>query len=112
MSSPAYHLRAELARVRPSHSSHGYPAELRSRVGDFIRREQAGGCTVRELALQLGISAATARRWALEGQPSPSAFLPVHLTGPSTALRLVTPQGYVVEGLVVAELAALLERLG
>lgn len=112
MSSPAYHLRAELARTRPPHSSHGYPAELRSRVGDFIRREQASGRTVRELALGLGVSAATARRWALEGQRSPSAFLPVHLASPPAPLRLVTPQGYVVEGLAVSELAALLERLG
>mgnify|MGYP000228436455 CR=1 FL=1 len=112
MSDPAYHLRAELARVRPPHSSHGYPAELRSRVGDFVRREQANGRTVRELAEQLGISAATARRWSLEGQPSPSAFLPVHLVNPSAPLRLVTPQGYVVEGLAVHELASLLERLG
>jgi hypothetical protein len=82
----------------------------------FARRGMAHGSSQSQLARQLGISQPTLHRWMAEVATArfrrvEIAEVPSSEFG-SPGLRLRTPQGYVIEGLDVPSLAALLRVLG
>ena len=96
------------------------PPELRSRIVEYARSCREQGRTVGDIAADLGLIESTVARWLRrEAAELKAGFRSVaivasedrlapHTTG---ALRLVTPNGYRVEGLDADTLAYLLEVL-
>lgn len=122
MTETASTLRAELRRCRPAHSHQGFPHELRLRAGRWLRQRQRDGAPWTTLAWALGLSPATARKWALAAEstqpPREGGFVavvvePEPLEGPVrlSELVLVSPEGYRVTGLQPQELIVVLRGL-
>src|SRR5215510_12748937 len=100
-------LRREVAR-RDRGRGRRYPQSLRDRVARWARRRREGGAGWLELAAEIGIAAESLRRWTTRDGPS-AAMVPIRVVEEADDvdvdghLRLITPAGYRVEGLTVAE---------
>lgn len=109
-------LRDGIAQHRPVAARSGFPPELKAAVVQFARRQRAVGQTWRVIADSLGLSTKALRDWCAPEKAA--TMLAVQLRPDEISLRnhnsvaLVTPRGFRVEGLDLAELAQLLERLG
>lgn len=101
------------------------PEALRERVLAYTRRRRDQGETVSEIAGQVGMVESTLYRWLRRAESdrhrrlSQVAIVPAgdgkvlaEHERQTRPVRLITPQGYVVEGLDVDGLAVLLEALG
>jgi hypothetical protein len=117
-------LRRELAAGRGSGRSKRWrcPSELRSRVVSFTKACRERGEPYLDIAVRLGVVESTLSRWmrAERAQEEPG-FRPVSIVPASerpsetrenpSGLRLITPQGFTVEGLDIESLAYLLQVL-
>lgn len=106
---------AQVARTRPRSPTQGFPAEVRARVGAWARAQREAGVSFESMATLLRVNPSTVREWAQRA--STSTFLPVQIEAepchaPTAPPTLVSPRGYRVEGLDLAQLVSLLERLG
>lgn len=121
-------IRALLVARRPKSWSLGYPPDVRQRTAAYVTARRAAGVRPEAIATELGISRHSVLAWSrapeevrrLEMVPVVMAAEPPTLAGadsrPTPAAVpspvLVSPRGFRVEGLDVATLGALLERLG
>ena|SRR5689334_19144682 len=109
-------LRREVAR-RDRGRGLRYPQSLRDRVVRWARERRRRGAGWLELAVEIGIAAESLRRWTTRDEPS-AALVPIRIVGEADdvdaerRLRLLTPAGYRVEGLTIAEVIVLLRSLG
>ena len=102
-------LRGELAR-RERGRGKRYPAALKARIARAAAELRDRGLGWHRIGSVLGLPHETVRRYAgADG----GGFLPVVVTAtaPVNAAVLVTPSGFRVEGLGLAEIAELLGRL-
>lgn len=103
-------VRAEAGVGRP------YPEAARRAAVRLAARRVAGGDALDDVALELGLSPVTLRRW--QRRPAPAAtFVPVELVAsparePARGIVVHGPRGLRVEGLDVAGVAELVRRLG
>jgi transposase-like protein len=117
-------LKLELAAGRGSGRSKKWrcPAELRSRIVSFTRACRERGEPYLDIAVRLGLVESTLTRWMrterVQEEPGfrPVSIVPacehqVEVRETSGGLRLITPQGFTVEGLDVNSLAHLLQVL-
>lgn len=111
-------MRALLGASRPRSWNLGYPPEVRERVRAWIARRRAEGATASSIATELGLSRHSVVGWA-KSRPGVPGLVPVEVVAEPVASShtgapavLVSPRGYRVEGLDVAAIGALLERLG
>lgn len=101
------------------------PKNLRSRAVVYARGRLDEGATVADVAGELGMVESTLYRWLRVKRPDPvPGFRSVAIVpscGSAAAeleedrarvIRLITPQGYVVEGLDAGAVMALLRELG
>lgn len=98
-----------------------YPAELRARVTAFAkgrRKSGASWCTIKK---ELGQRFDTVRRWCVDvaapqrREQSPTTLVPVRVIAsraPGRTVTVVSPAGFRVDGLTIAEAAALLREVG
>lgn len=94
--------------------------ELRERIVGYAISCSAEGEAHRRIALRLGLDQATLSRWIREAPGNGSAFRQVAIVPAghdehgrlAFGVRLLTPRGFVVEGLELEHLAALLRVLG
>jgi transposase-like protein len=98
-----------------------FGAELRARAVALVGAARRGGRGWDEIAVELGVRATLLQKWCRGA--APPAFVPappalvrveVEEAAPDPAsggMRLVSPAGYVVEGLDVVSAAELLRRL-
>ena len=101
-------LRAALAR-RERGRGKRYAAGLKQRIAEAATVLRGRGHGWQTIGRFLGIPHETARRFS---GGSTAAFVPVEVVGTvSAGLSLVSPDGYRVEGLAVAEVAEILRRL-
>jgi hypothetical protein len=110
-------LRQRLRRAGAAGKRVRYPVDLRREVVVLARQAIADGSSQSGIALELGLSQPTLGRW-LAGEPQ-SLLRPVEVAsslgsegGTFSGLRLKTPRGYVIEGLDLQTVAALLRVLG
>ena len=111
-------LRFELEAARDGQARWRCPIPLRERVVAYAREQmEVHDRSQLSVARELGLSESGLGRWMRRsGEPS-GRFRPVEVVDsvsgpfPSSSLVLVTPQGYRVEGLSLAAVAALLPRL-
>ena len=112
---------AELAGLRRVVAQHGcrrgkrYSPELRSRLQSWIRRRRSSGLSGAAIAAELSLPCSTVERW-IAASKSSAALVPVEIVpevGASRrALRVLSPGGWVIDGLTVEEAASLLRVLG
>jgi transposase-like protein len=117
------HLRDELdGERRGAGGTHRWrcSSELRARVVAYTGACAADGESHRRIAARLGLIQPTLSRWIREAAGSSGAFRPVAIVPSerrqarplSPSLRLLTPRGFIVEGLDPELLASLLQVLG
>ncbi len=89
-----------------------YTAELRAEAVAYTRMRLAAGGTLTTVSRELGVAASTLQAWLTAEQSSP-AFRSVEITddAPRSALVVYGPCGLRVEGLDVATLIELIQRL-
>ena len=94
--------------------------ELRTRIVAYAETCREDGQSHSGLAKRLGLAQPTLSRWVREAQRSPAGFREMAIvpsqrrSAPAVveAVRLVTPRGFVVEGLAPELLAYLLQVIG
>lgn len=117
-------LAEELERERASVGRHAWRCSepLRSRIVAYAVACEGDGESHGRIALRLGVAQPTLSRWVREARVQGASLLPVAIVPrthpraaasmPPSPLRLVTPGGYVVEGLTLDLVIPLLELLG
>lgn len=121
-------IRALLMARRPKSWSLGYPPDVRQRTAAYVTARRAAGVRPDAIATELGISRHSVLAWSRAAEEARRLDLvpvvmtagPPPLPGAASAPApsvvpspvLVSPRGFRVEGLDVATLGALLERLG
>jgi hypothetical protein len=111
----AARLRAQLEGLGPRHQGARIPTRLRAEIIAHARAWRAAGASMRAIAAALGVAPESIRRWT---QPTLApALVPVQIVAErpaarTTLLTLVSPRGFRVEGLGLADVGALLAALG
>ena len=112
-------LRLAVEALGPVRRGRPIPAELRLRLITAARDSLDAGLSKRAIAIGLGVTGETIRRW-LGPVESPAVDARRHLrpvvvsdaSGKATAAAaLISPSGWRIEGLSLADIATLLERL-
>lgn len=106
-------LRRELAPRARGPGLH-YPDELRDRIARWTRRQLDSGASLGGLATLLGVHRETLRRWTADEVRS-LALVPVDVVTDErcgSALSVVSPTGFRIDGLTLEEAIAALARLG
>ncbi|MNL48569.1 hypothetical protein D3C87_1714400 [compost metagenome] len=87
-------------------------AERQRIIVEIERRRREEGCSVRSLLREMGVASKTYYHWTREKEPG--GFVPVTLVPPSEprTLAVVSPKGFRIEGLTLADAATLLAKLG
>lgn len=116
MKDEAATLRRELGRVRTRRGA-CFRWELRERATAWLITERAAGRSIATLAAELGIARGTVIRWSSSrgSRTGPRSMVPVHVVAkpaPQRVVRVVSPGGFAIEGVTVAEAAAVLRELG
>lgn len=116
-------LQAEFARLRrlaEQYTERGYPQEFRRRALALETQLTEQGWTQQRLVDALGISRPTLRRWRekygdqTESKTEKPQLRPVEISAPvavDTTFRVVSPEGWRIEGLGLAEVVELMGRL-
>jgi Homeodomain-like domain len=113
----AARLRAEVRALGPRHQGARIPAQLRAEIIAHARAWRAAGASMRRIATALGVAPESVRRWTQPAPVTPPALVPVQVVaerpagGPSP-VTLVSPRGFRVEGLRLADVRTLLAALG
>jgi predicted transcriptional regulator len=87
-------------------------AELKRRAAAWIVKERAAGRTVSELARELGIVAGTVLRWSAGA--SVRQMVPVRVVADAAGAKtvsVVSPSGFRIEGVTLAEATLVLREL-
>jgi hypothetical protein len=87
------------------------PPELKARARLWIAERRSQGRTVAELAGELGVAAGTILRWSEGGV---RALVPVRVVPDRapTAISVVSPSGFRIDGLTLADAVRVLRELG
>ena len=108
-------LRAALAKADRSGTGSPYPEALRRAAVDYHRQRREEGASVRVVAAELGVSGLSLSRWSRSpGRPGQGfraielVAEPVRRAGP---VVVHGPRGIRIEGLTVADVVELFERL-
>lgn len=111
----AVELRGALARSERRGAGLPYPESLRREAVAYWRERQMQGGSLRQVASELGVSGITLGRWSRREAEGTSGFRAIEVV--AGAVRRESwpvvhgPRGVRVEGLTVAEIAELFERL-
>ncbi len=109
-------LKRELAKHEKGRGKR-YPVELKARLVAHAEARRRAGVSYAEIADELGLAFETIRRWCIARTPRPTsarsaALVPVEvISAPHAAVVIVSPSGFRLEGLDVAEAVAVLRAL-
>ncbi len=108
----ATRLKVDLEGVERSHQAQRYPTELRRRAVTVVSALREQGASWRQVSAAVGLRADTLQRWCGGGSPAADASLvPVQVVGDRGGVTIVSPRGWRVEGLSLADAASLLRSL-
>jgi hypothetical protein len=112
----AARLRGQLAAVGARYRGARIPPQLRAELIAHARARRAAGASMRTIAVALGVAPESIRRWTRVPAARSTALVPVqvvpeHSVARAAPLTLVSPRGFRVEGLGLAEVGALLGAL-
>jgi len=110
MKDEATRIRRELAQIEVRRGP-CVPPELRARAAAWLRTERGRGRSIRDLAAEIGVTRGTVTRWT---KTDVRTFVPVQVVAESErrGVRVVSAGGFAIEGVTLAEAAALLRELG
>ncbi|MFO0757009.1 MAG: hypothetical protein U0359_24185 [Byssovorax sp.] len=106
-------IRTALVR-RSGGAGRPYPTHLRTAVLAHAEQRKLAGLSPGAIATELGVSAATLRKWQHDAVVAPSAFYEVELVTPSapaSGLVVHGPAGLRIEGATIAHIVELVRRL-
>jgi hypothetical protein len=106
----ARHLRRELDRIGTRRGRCVAP-ELKARARAWIAEQRARGRRVADIAAELGVAPGTVHRWSEGGV---RAIVPVRVVpdeAPSV-VAIVSPSGFRIEGIALADAVRVLRELG
>lgn len=106
-------LREALVKSRQGKVRWRCPAGLRDEVVSYVQSRRDSGSSVMEIAADLGVSDSSLTRWIAAEKNKNGRMTSVRVKEPamSSGVVLVTPRGYRIEGLNVADAANLLRSL-
>jgi transposase-like protein len=108
-------LRRQLAKHEKGRGKR-YPADLKRRVTAYALRRRDAGASYEEIAETVGLAFETVRRWCLaatSGENLAPMLAPVEVVAaPHGGVTIISPLGYRLEGLELAEAVAALRALG
>src|SRR5881296_3822812 len=106
-------VRAAVAALGQRGRTTRIPDAVRARVLTYARRQRAAGHSWVRIARAVGLSVGSLKNWS-RMPPVARTLVPVAAAPevPTTALVVVSPGGYRVEGLDLATATALLRALG
>lgn len=108
----ATRLKVDLEGVVRSHKAQRYPAELRRRAVTVVNALRGEGASWRQVSAAVGLRADTLQRWCGGGSLTAEASLvPVEVVGDRGGVSILSPKGWRVEGLSLADAASLLRSL-
>jgi hypothetical protein len=89
---------------------------LRSRLISWVARQHGRGQSLSAIAAELSLPKQTVARWSMAAKMS-TALVPVRVVAQAAEpgprmVRVVSPSGFVVDGLSMQEAATLLRLLG
>lgn len=102
-------VRAEVAALGRRYSGQRYPAELRERIIELARAMRGDGAGWDRIGAEVGVRGETLRRWC--GVKRAERMVPVHVVADQSAVAVVSPSGWRIEGLSLADAAALLRAM-
>lgn len=105
------HLASELDAAGVTSPGQRYPEALRQRSGQLCAALRAHGWTWSELSEVLDVTERTLKRWVATSTTTPPVLRQVDLVedrGIVSALAIVSPSGWRVEGITLDDLAELL----
>jgi hypothetical protein len=113
----AARLRGQLAAMGARYRGARIPPPLRAELIAYARTWRAAGTSMRTIAAALGVAPESIRRWTQPPAAPSTALVPVRvvpdrLPAARSALTLVSPRGFRVEGLGLADVGTLLAALG
>jgi transposase-like protein len=97
-----------------------YPAELKARLAEYARRRRAAGANFARISEDLGVSYDTVCRWCTSREAEQGSALaararslvPVEIVAEGRSpIAIVSPSGFRLEGLDLAEAVAALREL-
>jgi hypothetical protein len=100
-------LRQQVAML-PDGRRKRFPATVREEISRLGQRLRAEGKSWREVGAELGVHVESVRRFCQQKRPG---FAAVEVVEEASRPVVVSPRGFRVEGLTVAAVAELLERL-
>jgi transposase len=108
-------LRGELATAERAGAGRPYPEALRVAAVEYRREREREGAALRDVAAELGVSAVSLERWSRRRPEREASFRAIELVGEPVRRGsqgvVHGPRGLRIEGLTVAEIAELVERL-
>lgn len=117
MASDARALRREVER-RERGVGRRYPTDLRERIVEYARARRADGGSWASIVSEIGgPPSQTLMRWCTDDIESAGALVPVDIIAPmapapGASIAIVSPTGWRLEGLELAEAVAVLQALG
>lgn len=113
----AARLRAQVAALGPRHRGARIPRRVRADIITHALAWRAAGVSMRTIAAALGVAPESIRRWTQPTTAGQTALVPVRVVadrpgGVAPPLTLVSPRGFRVEGLGLADVGALLAAVG
>lgn len=106
-------IRSEVAKLRPD-KRRRYPEELRARILDWVTRAMTSGVLEADCAKVIGVKKWRFTTWRRTPTVRSESLALVPLEIPAiatTPVAIVSPSGYRVEGLGLAEIVRLLREL-
>lgn len=113
---------SELKLEADERESLRYPEAFRTKAVELVGQLKADGWTQRRISQELEISWQTLGRWCRQAEPDgietgSESFRPVEVvaadsSGSADGIALVSPSGWRIEGLTVAEAVEAARRLG
>jgi predicted transcriptional regulator len=91
-----------------------YPESLQKEVVVVAMQLREQGCSYSSINKELGMTGNTIHRWVQSHSSHRASFVPVRVTVPmgnTSALRVISPQGWVLEGLTWEQACSLMGKL-
>lgn len=110
-------LRREVAKHEKGRGKR-YPVELKARLVAYATRRRAAGARFATIGEELGLGYETVRQWCTDAErgsalaAAPTRVVPVEVVAEGrSAIAIVSPSGFRLEGLDMAEAVAALRAL-
>ena len=109
-------LRELVEKTQLSTSKPKFSEDIRGRIADYVHQQRLLGQSYTDISRDIGLTPTTLSKWARKSEPRKSAFLPVHIRETEeppkerveTTISITSPHGWLIQGLDVHALTAII----